>query len=368
MLARELIKLMDNIAPSKLIDDKWDNSGLQMGSLEKEVKKILVALDISPITVKFAIDNKVDMIISHHPFFFSPIKIISSDDIKGKMIVDLIKNDIVVYSAHTNLDSAENGVNDILAKKLSLKNIKILSDSFIEKLYKIVVYVPNSHSELVREAMTSEGAGFIGNYSHCTFNITGIGTFMPREGTNPYIGKADKLEFVEEVRIETIVPHESLEKVINAMHRVHPYEEVAYDIYKLYNKGKEYGYGRIGELEKESTLYEFGKVVKESLNCDSIKLYGNSSRIIKKVALCGGSGMDFLDHVYSKKADVYITGDIKYHDAQIALEKNIALIDAGHFYTESLIIPYIKEYLDEMTQNQIDIMSFKEKSIPFITI
>ncbi|SDZ20296.1 dinuclear metal center protein, YbgI/SA1388 family [Proteiniborus ethanoligenes] len=368
MLAKDIIKLINNIAPSKLIDKKWDNSGLQIGSLEKKVKKILLALDISPITVKYALDNQIDMILSHHPFFFTPIKSISSDEIKGKMIVDLVNNDIVVYSAHTNLDSAENGVSEILAKKLKLRDISVLSNSFTEKLYKVVVYVPISHKDSVRDAMTNQGAGFIGNYSHCTFNITGTGTFMPREGTNPYIGEANRLEFVQEERIEAIVSDEGLTKVLDSMLKAHPYEEVAYDIYELYNKGKDYGYGRVGVLEKESTLLDFAKQVKETLNCDSIKVYGDTSRITKRIAICGGSGIDFLNDVHFSGADTYVTGDIKYHDAQIALEKNIALIDAGHFYTENLAMSYIKNYLDEMTKGKVSTISFEEKSIPFITV
>ncbi len=368
MLVKDVIKLMNNIAPPELIEKSWDNSGLQIGSLNKEVKKILVALDVSPLTVKYALDNKIDMIISHHPFFFKSIKAISQDSIKGKMITDLIKNDIIVYSTHTNLDSAENGINEILAGKIDLMNINILSISYTEKLYKIVVYVPVSHSNIVRNAMTDSGAGFIGNYSHCTFSIKGTGTFMPREGTNPFIGESNKLEYVDEERIETIVREKDLRYVIESMVNNHPYEEVAYDVYKLHNKGKEYGYGRVGDLEKEKTLYDVAVLVKETLGCDSVKLYGNPSKMIKRIAICGGSGIDFLEDVYTSRADVYITGDVKYHDAQLALEKDISIIDAGHFNTEKIVLPYIKEFLDNTLKDKVCIMSYSEKSIPFMTI
>lgn len=368
MLAKEVIERINIIAPPKLIEKSWDNSGLQLGSLEKEVKNILVALDISPVTVKYALDNNIDMILSHHPLFFTPIKVISQDNIKGKMITNLIKNDIIVYSIHTNLDSAENGINEILSRKLDLLNTSILTKSYTEKLYKIVTYVPISHSSMVRKAMTDRGAGFIGKYSHCTFNIKGTGTFMPREGTSPYIGNKNELEYVEEERIETIVNEKDMSNVIDAMLKSHPYEEVAYDLYNLINSGKEYGYGRVGELESETSLYDVGILTKKVLECDSVKLYGNPNTIIKKVAICGGSGFDFINDVYLSRVDVYITGDIKYHDAQLALESGICIIDAGHFNTEKIILPYIKDFLDDIFKKEICVTSYNGKSIPFMTI
>lgn len=368
MLANDIVKIIHELAPPKLTERDWDNSGLQLGSLNKEVKKVLIALDISPLTLNYAIMNNVDMIISHHPLFFKSIKSISADDIKGKMIVDLIKHDIIVYSIHTNLDSAENGINEVLANKFKLLNTQILSKSYTEKLYKVAVYVPETHSDVVRKAMTDNGGGFIGNYSHCTFNTEGTGTFMPREGTNPFIGDINKMEYVKEAKIETIVGEERLGDLIKSMCEVHPYEEVAYDIYNVSNEGKQYGYGRIGELESEKTLYDMALLTKETLCCDSVKVYGDPDKIIKRVAICGGSGIDFLKDAYLKKADVYITGDIKYHDAQIALEQGIALIDAGHFYTEKIILSYIGDFLNKKFNADIDILVYDKKSIPFMTI
>ncbi len=368
MLAKEIVKLVDSIAPPELIEKTWDNSGLQMGSLKRDIKRILISLDVSPITVKYSLENNIDMILSHHPFFFTPIKSILQDSIKGKMITDLIKNDIIVYSIHSNLDAAEKGINHILANRFRLINTKILTKSYTEELYKVVVFVPITHSDNVRNAMADSGGGYIGNYSHCTFNTKGTGTFMPKEGTNPFIGEADKLEYVEEVKIETIVSERNLKNLIDSMLKAHPYEEVAYDVYALYNKGKEYGHGRVGDLENEKTLYDMALLAKEVLGCDSIKLYGNPKAKIKRVAICGGGGSDFIKDVYSNNADVYITGDIKYHDAQLALENDVSLIDAGHFYTERLAIPYLKDFLDKNLDKDVQVMSFDDKSIPFMTI
>lgn len=368
MIASEIIRILNLLAPEKLIERKWDNSGLQIGQIDREVKKILIVLDISPSTVKFALDNNIDMIVSHHPFFFKPVKSIVQNSVKGKMITDLIKNDIIVYSIHTNLDSSREGVNEILSQKLNLRNIKILNKTYTEKLYKIVTFVPHSHSDIVRKAMTECGAGFIGNYSHCTFNIKGKGSFMPREGTNPYIGDINKLEYVEEERIETIVSEKELANVIQSMLSVHPYEEVAYDVYELYNRGSEYGYGRIGLLDKELKLVDLAKNVKQILGCESVTIYGNSDNIVKRVAVCGGSGADFIKDAYYNKSDVYITGDIKYHDAQMALENGVSLIDAGHFYTERAVLPYIKEFIEENVKENIHVMSYCGKSFPFMTV
>ncbi|MFA5524623.1 MAG: Nif3-like dinuclear metal center hexameric protein [Tissierellales bacterium] len=368
MLVKEIIKLIDKIAPPKLIDKSWDNSGLQIGSLGSEINKILVSLDVSPSTVEYAIKNSIDMIISHHPLFFSPIKSILQDSIRGKMITDLIKKDISIYSVHSNLDSAEGGINEILANKFNLINTKILAKSYSDKLYKLAVFVPTSHSTIVRKTMTDSGAGYIGNYSHCTFNSNGTGTFMPRDGTNPFIGETGVIEYVEEEKIEVIVNEEDLKNVVEAMIKVHPYEEVAYDVYSLHNGGKEYGYGRIGELDQEKTLYDLGVIAKNILSCDNIKIYGEPKSKIKKVAICGGSGIDFLEDACLKNADVYITGDIKYHDAQLALEKEVSLIDAGHFYTENLVIPYIKDFLTRNLNKEVQVFDYNEKCIPFMTI
>ncbi|KNF09329.1 putative GTP cyclohydrolase 1 type 2 [Gottschalkia purinilytica] len=367
MLVKDIISIMNRLAPNYLIDS-WDNSGLQIGSMEKEVKKVLISLDLSIDTVKEAIKNNIDMIITHHPFFFSSIKTISLDDIKGKIISEIIKNDITVFSAHTNLDMCEGGINDILSDKLKLSNTKPLSRFHTDKLYKISVFVPLTHSDVVREALGDNGAGFIGNYSHCTFNTKGVGTFLPSSGTNPFIGKQGVLEKVEEEKIETIVDEHILSSVISAMIEAHPYEEVAYDVYPLNNEGESYGYGRIGELSEEVTLEQFSRTVKDTLECETIRVYGDMNNKIRKVALCGGSGSSFIKDCYRNKADVYITGDIKYHDAQLALELGLSVIDAGHYGTEKHVIDYLRKYIGDNITDDIEILVHKNSVAPFKTI
>lgn len=366
MKAKRVINILNNLAPSYLIDS-WDNSGLQIGSTDIEVDKVLISLDLTKDALKKAIENKVNMIITHHPFFFGNMKNISFDNPKGEMIRDIIKNDILVFSMHTNLDMCVGGINDIISEKLDLKNIKPLSKFYSDKLYKLSVFVPLTHTDKVREALGDSGAGYIGNYSHCTFNMKGIGTFLPREDTNPYIGETGKLEKVEEEKVETIIDEHKLQSTISAMIKAHPYEEVAYDIYPLKNTGKSYGYGRVGKLESEVNLKEFANQVKESLECDTIRVYGNLDRSIKKVAVCGGSGASFISSANKVGADVYITGDIKYHDAQLAQELGIAVIDAGHFNTEKHSIEFLKAHLKENT-DEVEIITHIESIAPFVTI
>lgn len=355
---------MEKIAPIKLVD-KWDNCGFQIGNINKNVEAIMLTLDVAEEVVQEAISKNVDLIISHHPILFNPISEITLNDTKGKILYDIIRHDISVYSAHTNLDVCKGGVNDVLADILQLKNKKILSKLYEEKLYKLVVFVPKTHVKKVRDTITESGGGWIGNYSHCTFNIDGFGTFMPREGTNPFIGTEGEVEVVEEIRIETIVPESILDTVVENMIKVHPYEEVAYDVYLLNNKGFDYGYGRIGELQDIIALGDFAKYVKKKLNCKSIKVIGDINKNVRRVAVCGGSGAEFIEIASKKGADVLVTGDIKYHEAQLAINLGLSLIDANHYDTEKVILPYLKEYIQKEVGNSIDIYTSNFNSVPY---
>lgn len=353
MKAIDIIDAMNKWASPKLIEE-WDNTGFQIGDINTEISKILVSLDLDREAYKEAVKFGAQMIITHHPFIFKPLKSILYSSYKGKLIHDIIKKDIVVYNAHTNLDLAKGGVNDVLANILCLDNIEPLKLIYKENLYKLVVFVPKSHAQIVRDVLGKEGAGYIGNYSHCTYNLEGIGTFLPLEGTSPFIGEINKLEEVEEIRIETIVKEKDLNKVIDQMLLAHPYEEVAYDVYPLLNKGDIHGYGRIGDVE-EIELCKFLDIVKDKLNVDKLFVYGNLERKVKRVALCGGSGSSFIFDANQKGADVYLTGDVKYHDAQYANELGLTIIDAGHFHTEKVILKEIENYIKKEISSNIDI-------------
>lgn len=367
--SQSIMQIIEKLAPRSLAYD-WDNPGLAIGDCSQEVEKLLFVLTVTPKIVKYAAEKNYDMIISHHPLFFKPIKNICKDSPLGQIIYTAIKNDIAIYSAHTNLDIAQGGVNDVLADTLNLKDVKVLKETKKEGLKKIVVFVPVNYENKVRAAMTNAGAGFVGNYSSCTFNIKGYGTFKPEEGTKPFIGEKGKLEKVEEVRIETIVPEGRLKSVLNAMIEAHPYEEVAYDIYPLENKGESLGIGRIGYLKQPMNLKSFCEIVKNKLNVKNVKVVGDLSDKIHKVALCGGSGANFISSARFQGADVILTGDVKYHDALDAQMYGIAVVDAGHFSTENIVLSNVAEFVKKEVHSlgkEVKISVYNDKD-PFIIL
>lgn len=339
-----IIDAMECLAPKYLAED-WDNVGLLLGSPAQKIDKLLITLDVTDDVINQAVQDSIDMIITHHPILFKAVNSIRTDLPQGQILVKLLKANIAVYAAHTNLDIATGGVNDILASKLNLQDAQPLAVSYTEKLCKLVVFVPNTHLEVVRRAISEAGVGHVGNYSHCTFSSNGIGTFLPLEGAQPFIGCNGVVEYVEETRLETIMPEKISRRVLKAMLKVHPYEEVAYDLYHLINSGYSLGLGRVGKLIAPMTLPEFIAQVKMVLGIEYVSVVGPLDKIVKKVAVCGGSGAGFINKAAFAGADVMITGDVKYHEAQNALAVGIAVIDAGHFATEQPVVPALAEYL-----------------------
>jgi dinuclear metal center YbgI/SA1388 family protein len=342
--AQTLINYLEELAPKRLAYE-WDNVGLQIGSSQGPVKKILVTLDVNERVLEEATGVGADFIVTHHPFIFRPVKTVRIDLPQGRLIANALAGNIRIFAAHTNLDIAAGGVNDALAKRLDLNDIEILRVHGEETLEKIVVFVPRGHEDKVREALAGVGAGWIGNYSHCTFQASGTGTFMPGEGTTPYIGKQGKLERVDEIRLETVYPTTLRKRVIRAMENAHPYEEVAYDIYPLLNEGRPYGLGRIGKLNEPCTLGELCARIKEKLQVSALRVTEQADKLVKKVAVCGGSGGDLAHAALFAGADVLVTGDLKYHEAQDAKAIGISVIDAGHDATERVIVPVLCTYL-----------------------
>lgn len=361
----DIIKHMEQIAPKSLAED-YDNVGLIIGAKQKDIKRVMVCLDVTLKVVNEAVEKDADLIISHHPVIFKGLKRINEDDVKGKIIYKLIKNDIAVYSAHTNLDVTDGGVNEYLARILGLGDLQNLKKHRVLKLYKVVVFVPEESIDKVRDAMSRAGAGWIGNYSDCSFMTKGTGTFRPLEGTNPYIGSKGKLEYVDEIRLETIVTQEKLHTVINEMIKSHPYEEVAYDVYPLNMEGKVYGLGKVGVLKTPVTLDDFITTVKEKLNAKSVRVIGSIDKKIEKVAVFCGSFDESCSGDVLSKADVLVTGDVKYHSAVDMAEMGMCVIDAGHFNTERIIVPKLVNMLSEQFKN-LDVFSSNVEEEPFIT-
>jgi dinuclear metal center YbgI/SA1388 family protein len=362
MKLKTFIKKLEGKYPLNLAYD-WDNVGLIVGDYDSEIKKIMVVLEANESVVDEAIEKNIDLIITHHPFIFSKMNKVNTSDLKGRLIHKLIKNGISIYSMHTNFDIAFDGLNDYFVDMLELKNVGILDKIKTETLYKLAVYVPKTHIDNVRIALGNSGAGHLGNYKECSFSTEGEGRFKPCEGANPYIGKEGALESVHEIKVETIVPQKILGGVISSMIKAHPYEEVAYDLYKLENKGESVGLGRYGRMQESMTFKELGMILKDRLNINHLRVVGNLNDTVSKIAVVTGSGADMVKKAYKSGCDVLITGDMKYHDAQDTLDMGMKVIDCGHFDTEKVFADIMFDYINE--NFDIDIIKSDVNLNPF---
>ncbi len=353
MQCKEVIKHIEEWAPKAIAWDK-DNVGLQVGTTRRKIKNVMLSLDLNEKVIEQAIKKRCNLIITHHPLLFNPLtKIDTESDSKSKLVEKLIKNDVTLYSAHTNLDFTKDGVSFQLAKRLNLQNINFLHH-LNENQIKLVVFVPEDNVEKVSSAIHRSGGGIIGNYSNCSFRIKGTGTFKGAEQTSPAIGTKGKLESVDEIRLEVIVDNWKLPEVIIAMKSAHPYEEVAYDLYPLKNENLNYGVGAIGELKQPMNKNEFLDFVSKKLNAKNLRYSNGKKGNIKRVAVCGGSCSDLLNEASKLNADAFITADVKYHSFQDA-EGKILFIDAGHYETEI-------HSIDEI-QKRLELILHKEKRI-----
>jgi len=328
---QSVVQLMEQLAPKHYAVEN-DKIGLQLGTLNKPVSKVLIALDVTDEVADEAIAAGAELIIAHHAIIYRPLAKLDTSTPAGRLYEKLIKNDVAVYISHTNLDVADGGINDWLADQAGIEpeSRSCLEEVHTDKLYKLAVYVPESHQEAVREALWNAGAGHIGQYGSCSFNVKGTGTFKPGAGSDPYIGSHGKLEQVDEIRIETIVPHSVHRSAVQAMLKAHPYEEVAYDLYPMDLKGRSFGLGRAGKLTEPATLGELAQRLKLAFDVPMLRVVGPLDRTIRKAAVLGGSGARYVRHAMFAGADVLITGDIDYHTAHDALAAGMTIIDAGH--------------------------------------
>ena len=331
MRIKEILQTIETLAPLPLQEDS-DNSGLQAGDINREANAALLCLDVTESVVDEAISLGCNLIVSHHPLAFKPFKSLTGKTYVERCMIKAIKHDIAVYSAHTNLDNALHGVNFQLARMLGLQHLRILSPQK-KSLLKLVTFVPESHAEYVRNALFNAGAGNIGNYDSCSFNLSGEGTFSANEYANPFVGETGKLHFEKEIRIETILPKFKQKDVLRALLSVHPYEEPAYDFYALQNDWAQAGSGVVGVLPEPMPEQEFLYLLKDTLNLTLLKHSKLIGREIHDVALCGGSGAFLIGDAIAYGADVFVTGEAKYNDFH-DVEGNILLAVAGHFETE----------------------------------
>jgi len=335
MKISDVIAEIERIAPLSL-QESYDNSGLIAGDTGQEVKGVLLAFDVTPDVIRDAIENKCNLVISHHPLIFKGIQKIDAADKIGQMLMRAIKDDIVLYAAHTNADNVIKGVNHYLAKAIGVKKMRILQPKK-GMLRKLVIFCPMEAADQVRSAIFKAGAGHIGNYDSCSYNLEGQGSFRAGKETNPYVGEKDKLHFEKEVRIETIYPVHLERKIIKSMTEAHPYEEVAYDLYPLENYPDNVGAGMIGELDQPLHEKDFLKMCKDKLIIPCIKHSKLTGKPVKKVAFCGGAGSFLIGPAKSQQADVFLTGDIKYHD-YFQSGDNLLLVDIGHYESEQFVL------------------------------
>ncbi|MGQ9558484.1 MAG: Nif3-like dinuclear metal center hexameric protein [Desulfurispora sp.] len=344
LTAGQVAALVEKLAPPYLAAD-WDNSGWQVGDSQKTVSRILLALDVNRQVIGEAVQQGVELIITHHPLLFKPVRRIMRQDGVGELLMRLMEQGIGLYAAHTNLDLAPGGVNDVLAGLLDLQDTGLLQEEGGGHLYKLVVFVPEDYADRVREAVCRAGAGHIGRYDYCTFQTGGTGTYRPLPGAQPFQGQVGEICRAAEVRLETIIPAPLVQRVVAAMLQAHPYEEVAYDLYKLENKLPGAGLGRVGRLPEALTLARLAGLVKEKLGCRGLRLGGDPDRLISRVAVCGGSGGELWRAALAAGAEVLVTGDVGYHLAADMLAAGLCFIDAGHYETERPVLQRLQQYL-----------------------
>jgi dinuclear metal center protein, YbgI/SA1388 family len=331
MRIKEIIQTIEQVAPLPL-QEEYDNSGLQVGDANKEATGALLAIDVTENVIDEAIALGCNLIISHHPTAFRPFKSLTGKNYVERCIMQAIKNDIAVYAAHTNLDNAQGGVNFKLAEMLELQNVKILHPKE-NALLKFVTTVPFQQTDSVRNALFNAGAGHIGNYDSCSYNLSGEGTFRARKGANPHIGAIDELHIEPEVRIETIIPAMKKEEVLRALLAVHPYEEPVYDFYPVANEWPQNGSGIVGVLPEPMPEQEFLYLLKDIFNLATLRHTKIQGKEIRDVAVCGGAGAFLIPKAVAYGADAFVTGEARYNDFY-DVEGRLLLAVVGHYESE----------------------------------
>lgn len=360
----EIGSILEKFAPL-YYQESYDNSGLLVGDPNAVIESALLCIDVTEQILDEALNNHHGLIISHHPLIFSGLKSITGRSSTQRIVAKALKNNIAIYAAHTNLDSVSGGVSARMCDKLGVRGYSVLRP-LKNALVKLVTFVPLSHEEAVRNALFEAGAGHIGSYDCCSYNLNGRGTFRPGSNTNPFVGEQGKLHMEEEVRIETICHQQAVSGVIKSLVAAHPYEEVAYDIYPLKNTHSQVGLGMIGNLDKAMPTGEFLAFVKSVFKASSIRYSAPVKDHIEQVAVCGGSGFSLMYDAIASMADIFITADVKYHQFFEA-EGKLILADIGHYESEQFTVDIVKELLNqEIPTFTASISKFSSNPINYI--
>lgn len=331
-----IVDVMEKIAPSSLAEE-WDNIGLQVGHNAWPVDRIWVALDPTEKVVNKASQHGVNLLITHHPLIFQPLSALDPETLIGRIIETALRKRLGIFCAHTNLDSARDGLNDMLSDALGIDNTNVLRPKKTEQ-YKMAVFVPKGHEGEVINALFESGAGKGGKYTHLSFRTEGMGTFKPGDTAKPFTGRRGEVAHASEYRIEVLVAKKDLPQVIAALHAVHPYEEVVYDLYGVGGGNSNDGLGRVGDVDKEISLQRFAQRIKQVLGLETVRIVGDPKQTVRRVAVCSGSGKSLLADFLASDAQVFVSGDLGYHDGRHVEDSGRALIDIGHFASEHLVV------------------------------
>ena len=339
---REFAQWIEELIPLHY-QETYDNSGLQVGNPDALIDSVLLTLDVNEEVIREAAGHGHNLIVSHHPLIFSPLKQLGYGTATERCVAEAIKGDIAIYSAHTSFDALAWGVSHVMAEKIGLENIRVLAPAG-GKLSKLVTFVPLAEAERVREVLLDAGAGHIGNYDSCSFNAEGYGTFRAGEGAKPFAGQVGEMHTEKEVRIETVVPDHLVERVVSALLSAHPYEEAAYDIIPLANEFHGAGAGAIGTAPAPLTGKNLLTLLRNVFGTPSIRYSGNPDQIITTIAVCGGSGAHLISRAARAGADAFITGDVKYHAFTEAPE-NMLVADVGHYESEKYSLQLLHDLI-----------------------
>jgi len=340
---REIIEVLASRYPAAWIAP-GDRSGFQVGHPDSQVATVLVALEASLGVVQEAQGLGAQLLLTHHPLLYQPFSEVREDQPGGQLLSALIRAGLASVSCHTNLDVAPEGLNEYLARRMSLAEVEVLVETGREALYKLTVFVPLDYEDQVRLALAEAGLGVIGRYSHCTFVAKGQGSYQPLEGTHPFLGEAGKLSRVEEARLEILAPESLLPAALARLRQAHPYEQVAYDLYPLQNPGRPRGFGRLGRWPASLPFSEVVSLIKGIFQVATLKVWGRPPQEVQRLAVMGGSGGDFIQTAREKGAQVYITGEVRHHQAPPGGLVDFAVLEVGHYASEAVFMgPWAEE-------------------------
>ncbi len=342
MIIQDVINHLETLAPLTYAED-FDNVGLLVGDKNEKLTGVLVTLDTLEKVVDEAIEKNCNLIVSFHPIIFKGLKKITGKTYVERVVLKAIKHNIAIYAIHTALDNALQGVNDMICNTIGLINKQILIPQSAT-IKKLTTYVPKSEAEVLRTALFNAGAGNVGNYSNCSFNTDGMGTYQGNEASNPSLGEKGKTHQEEETQISVIFAKHLESKVIKTLVNTHSYEEVAYEVVTIENKSQNIGMGMIGEFENEMTEEDFLSHLKTTMQTECVRHSRFLNKSIKKIAVLGGSGSFAINAAKAAGADAFVTADLKYHDFFTA-ENSILLADVGHYeseqFTKNLLVTYL---------------------------